>query len=74
MSSREEGVLNMKITLIPIMAMGWKKSFVEISEMLKKYELLDYIDACYEYFNSTGNQGILDELEEYIKIQGGTVR
>ena len=32
-----------------------------------------YIDVCYENYNSTGNQGIIDELREFIEMQGGSV-
>lgn len=74
MSSREDAVLNMQITLIPILAKSWNMSYLQISELLKKFDILNYIDVCYEEFNSTGNQGILDELEEYIELQGGTIK
>lgn len=74
MSSREDAVLNMQITLIPILAKSWNMSYLQISELLKKFDILNYIDVCYEEFNSTGNRGILDELEEYIELQGGTIK
>ena len=41
--------------------------------MLEKYDILNYINVYYEVFNSMGNQGIIDELEEYIELQGGTI-
>lgn len=74
MSSREDAVLNMQISLIPLLADSWKVSISQLSELFKQYDVLGYIDTCYEMFNSTGNQGIIDEIEEYIEIQGGTVR
>ena len=75
MLNREDAVLNMQLTLIPILLKSWKLSLVELKNIFVKYDILSYIDTCYEMFNSTGNQGIIDELEEYIEIQGGgTVR
>ncbi|MBQ7766405.1 MAG: DUF3791 domain-containing protein [Lachnospiraceae bacterium] len=74
MSSRADAVLNMQITLIPILVKSWKLNLQQLSDLFKEYDLLSYIDTCYELFNSTGNQGIVDELEEYIKIQGGTIK
>lgn len=56
--------------LIPILAKSWKVSLEQLRDILEKYDLLNYIDICYEAFNSMGNQGIIDELEEYIEIQG----
>lgn len=74
MSSRADAVLNMQITLIPILAKSWNMNFRQLSTLFKEYDVLSYIVVCYEMFNSTGNQGIINELEEYIKIQGGTVK
>ena len=74
MSSREDAVLNMQISLIPLLVDSWKVNLSQLSELLRQYDILGYIDICYEMFNSTGNQGIIDEIEEYIEIQGGTVR
>ena len=73
MNSREDAVLNMQITLIPILAKNWNVDLRSLSNIFEKYDILSYIDTCYEMFNSTGNQGIIDELEEYIEIQGGTI-
>lgn len=73
MSSRADAVLDMQITLIPILAKSWNVSLEQLRGILEKYDILNYIDICYEAFNSMGNQGIIDELEEYIEIQGGTI-
>lgn len=70
MSIREKEVLNMQLVLIPILAKAWKKSYSELSDLLKKYDVLSYIDVCYEAYNSTGNQGIIDDLQDYIEMQG----
>ena len=71
MNTRDKEVLNMQLTLIPILARAWNKSYPELSDMFTKYDVLGYIDVCYEKYNSTGNQGIIDDLKEYIEMQGG---
>ena len=73
MDDRAKEVLNMEIVLIPKLAEAWKCSFSELSDLLQKYDVLAYIDVSYEKFNSTGNQGIIDELKEYVEMQGGRV-
>ena len=73
MSSRDKEVLNMQLTLIPILAKAWSKTYSELSDILKKYDVLSYIDVCYENYNSTGDQGIIDDLKDYIEMQGGRV-
>lgn len=73
MSVRDREVLNMQLSLIPILSEAWKISFLELSEIFKKYDVLGYIDVCYENYNSTGNQGIINDLKDYIEMQGGSV-
>ena len=73
MSVREKEVLNMQLVLIPILAETWKKTYSELSDILKEYDVLSYIDVCYESYNSTGNQGIINDLKDYIEMQGGRI-
>lgn len=73
MEQREREVLNMQLTLIPILAKAWKKTYSELSDMFVKYDMLSYIDVSYEIFNSMGNQGIINDLEDYIKLQDGSI-
>ncbi|MCR5719213.1 MAG: DUF3791 domain-containing protein [Lachnospiraceae bacterium] len=54
MTERDKEVLNMQLTLIPIFSKAWNKSYSELADILKKYDVLSYIDVCYEKFNSTG--------------------
>ena len=73
MSERDKEVLNMQLVLVPVLSRSWDMSFSELAENFKKYDVLDYIDVCYEIYNSTGNQGIIDDIREYIELQGGSV-
>ena len=74
MSTRNDTVLNMQLALIPFLANAWELSFSQLSDIFRKYDVLGYIDVCYENYNSTGNQGILEDLEEYIEMQGGRIK
>lgn len=47
MSSRADAVLDMQITLIPILAKSWKVSLEQLKDILEKYDILNYIDICY---------------------------
>lgn len=73
MSVRDKEVLNMQLVLIPILAKAWHKSYTQLAIIFEKYDVLGYIDVCYENYNSTGNQGIIDDLRDYIEMQGGSV-
>jgi hypothetical protein len=72
-NARDKEVLNMQFTLMPILAKAWNKSYSELSDIFMKYDVPGYIDVCYEKYNSTGNQGIIDDLKEYIEMQGGSI-
>ena len=52
---------------------AWKKDNFEISAILRKYKLLEYIDVSYEIFNTMGVQGVIEDLEDFIREQGGTI-
>ena len=74
MSTRDKEVLNMQLVLIPLLAKAWNKSYEQLAVIFEKYDVLGYIDVCYEKYNSTGNQGIIDDLREYIEMQGAALR
>ena len=71
---REDKLLVFKISLIPYLMKAWNKDNFEISTILERYQLLPYIDASYEIYQTMGVQGIIEDLEEFIDEQGGCVR
>ncbi len=71
--SREENVLNMQITIANCMKQEWNIDFCKVSELLDKYDLLPYIDICYETYNSMGISGILQDLKSYMDAVEGAV-
>lgn len=66
-------VLNMQITIADCMSQEWNLDFSTISDILDKYDLLSYIDTCYEEYNSMGIKGIMQDLKSYINAIGEIV-
>lgn len=64
--SRSDNVLNMQITIANSIKKDWNIDYSQVSDLLNKYDLLSYIDACYEEYNSMGIKGILQDLRAYI--------
>ncbi len=64
--SRTDNVLNMQITIANCMKQEWDIDFCKVSDLLDKYDLLPYIDTCYEKYNCMGIKGILQDLKSYI--------
>lgn len=72
--SRSDNVLNMQITIANCMKQEWNIDFHGVSDLLDKYDLLSYIDICYEEYNSMGIKGILQDLKDYIDaIEGALI-
>lgn len=71
--TRNDNVLNMQITIANCMKQEWDIDFSKISDLLDKYDLLSYIDICYEEYNSMGIKGILLDLKSYIDTIEETV-
>lgn len=65
-TTRNEKVLNMQITIANSMKQEWKIDYSKVSDLIEKYDLLQYIDASYEEYNSMGMKGILLDLKSYI--------
>lgn len=71
--TRAESVLNMQITIVNCMKKEWNIDFSKIRDILDKYDLLAYIDICYEEYNSMGIKGILLDLKSYMDAMEETV-
>ena len=39
----------------------------EFLELDRKYGILDFLETGYEPFHLTGQEGVLDEVDEYVK-------
>lgn len=66
--NRADHVLDMQITIANCMKQEWKINYSKVSDILEKYDLLSYIDVCYEEYNSMGMKGILQDLRSYIDV------
>ncbi|MCM1237290.1 MAG: DUF3791 domain-containing protein [Ruminococcus flavefaciens] len=64
--TRTDKVLNMQITIANCIREEWGIDFSKVSDLLEQYDLLSYIDTCYETYNSMGIKGILQDLKSYI--------
>ena len=69
--TRKDNVMNMQITIANCMKQEWNIGVEKVSDILDKYDLLSYIDTCYEEYNSMGIQGILQDLKSYIEAIEG---
>lgn len=69
--SREENVIDLQITIINEIKRLCGLSYSRVSYLFNMYGVLPYIETGYEYFNSMGIVGIIEEIREFIGLQGG---
>ena len=48
-----------------------EKTLQEFLHLDSVYSILDYLILGYEQFHMTGDEGIAEEVEEFIRLQGG---
>lgn len=71
--TRDDNVLALKIVLINTMHRYFKLSWDGLSAMMTEYNILPFIDVSYEQFCSMGVDGVLQEIENFVKEQGGNI-
>lgn len=71
--TRADNVLNMQITIANCMKQEWGVDYSIVSDLLDEYDLLSYIDICYEEYNTMGIKGILQDLKSYMDAVKGAV-
>ena len=71
--TRADNVLNMQITIANCMKQEWGVDYGIVSDLLDEYDLLSYIDICYEEYNTMGIKGILQDLNSYMDAAKGAV-
>ena len=42
---------------------------LEFVELDKKYDILHFLEVGYEPFHLTGTQGVIEEVEDYIRLR-----
>ena len=71
--TRADNVLNMQITIANCIKQEWGVDYGIVSDLLDEYDLLSYIDICYEEYNTMGIKGILQDLKSYMDAVKGAV-
>ena len=62
-------ILYLQISIARLLMERKKMSLAKFLELDKKYGILKFLEIGYEPFHLTGPEGIIDEVENYIKKQ-----
>lgn len=66
----KQQIIYMQTRIIRLASEEWKKSMEEISEIFTGYNVLQYIEQCFDMFHMEGDEAILADIEEYLKNKG----
>lgn len=66
----KQQIIYMQTRIIRRASEEWKKSMEEISEIFTRYNVLQYIEQCFDMFHMEGDEAILADIEEYLKNKG----
>ena len=70
---RSENVKELENTIKEVLVKEWKVDTDRVNEIFDRYDLSKYIEVSYESYNSMGIKGVIEDLEEYIREQGGVI-
>ena len=71
--SLEDNIIYLQVSMSGFLINRWGITPEKFVEFDGKYKILWYIRLCYETFHLTGDEGIAEEIEQFIKEQGGVV-
>ena len=71
LSKRKANVIDMYTLIFEELHKKYNISYEKLADMATKYELYSHIDVSYKIYNSMGNAGIIEDIEDFIKYFGG---
>lgn len=74
LTQREQYVIEMCSDVFDMLHKKYKMEYDDIVKLSKQVELCNYIDTGFEIFNSMGDEGLIAEIERYIKSVGGKLK
>ena len=67
---KEKDILQITIRLFIAAKNKWNITIDECAELFDKYEIDEYIEACYESFHVQSDSANMEEIEEYMRCKG----
>lgn len=59
------------VTMVTVLLDRWKISANRLADLSDEYHIFSMIVNSIDYYNSMGIEGIIEDLENFIKEQGG---
>lgn len=72
--SEKQQILYMQTRMIRNASEKWNRPIEIISELFEKYNVLQYIEDCFELFHIEGDEAVLEDITEYLENKGWSDR
>lgn len=71
MNERQQ-IIYMQTRIIRLASEEWSKPVEIIARLFVKYDVLQYIEECFDIFHVEGDQAVLEDVTTYLKNKGVT--
>ena len=69
----KEQILYMQTRLLRTASEKWGKSMADVINIYSQYNVLEYIESCYEIFHVQGDEVNLEDIENYLRTRGAVL-
>ncbi len=67
-------IIFMQTRLIRLAAEEWDISIQRANELFAKYDILNYVEDCFEIFHMEGDIAVFDDIQTFLKNRGIDIR
>lgn len=66
----KQQIIYMQARIIRLASEKWNMPIEKLTETFTKYKVLQYIEKCFGVFHVQGDEAVLEDIENYLKIKG----
>lgn len=68
---RKDEMILIQVRLLRLAAKTWHKEMPEVAKLFSQFKVYDFMQDMYEEFHVQGDSANLNEVEAYLRSQGG---
>lgn len=72
--SEKSQIVFMQVRLLRLAAEEWKTTIQIANKIFDKYNLLKFIEECFEVFHMEGDYAVFDEIQKVLQCKGVDIR
>lgn len=68
--SEKTQIIFMQVRLLRLAAEQWKTTIQKANEIFEKYNLLEFIEECFDVFHMEGDYAVFEEIQTILRCKG----